>query len=149
MDVILKQDVQKLGYADDVVKVKNGYGRNYLIPQGMAILATETNKKVLAENLKQRAFKAEKIKKEAEVIAAKLNGITVKIGAKVSSTGKIFGSVTNIQLAEAIKEQFNHEVDRKKIIFKNEHVKEVGTYDATIRIHKEIEANFQFEVVGE
>ncbi|MEI7595224.1 MAG: 50S ribosomal protein L9 [Bacteroidota bacterium] len=149
MEVILKQDVQKLGYSDDVVKVKNGYGRNYLIPQGMAILATETNKKVLTENLKQRAFKAEKIKKEAEIIAAKLNGIVVKIGAKVSSTGKIFGSVTNIQLAEAIKEQFNHEVDRKKIIFKNDHVKEVGIYDATIRIHKEIEASFQFEVVGE
>ena len=149
MEVILLQDVAKLGYADELVKVKNGYGRNYLIPQGHAILATETNKKVLAENLKQRAFKEEKIKKEAEALASKLNGITVKIGAKVSSTGKIFGSVTNIQLAEAIKEQFNYEVERKKILFKNDHVKEVGTYDATLRIYKEIEATFKFEVVGE
>ena len=149
MEVILLQDVAKLGYADELVKVKSGYGRNYLIPQGHAILATETNKKVLAENLKQRAFKEEKIKKEAEALASKLNGITVKIGAKVSSTGKIFGSVTNIQLAEAIKEQFNYEVERKKILFKNDHVKEVGTYDATLRIYKEIEATFKFEVVGE
>lgn len=149
MEVILIQDVTNLGFKDDIVNVKNGYGRNYLIPQGYAILATLPNKKILAENLKQRAFKAERIKKEAEDLASKINGITVKIGAKVSSTGKIFGSVTNIQLADAIKEQFGVEIDRKKIVFKNDTVKEVGTFEALARIHREVEANFSFEVIGE
>jgi large subunit ribosomal protein L9 len=149
MEVILKQDVLNLGYKDDIIKVKNGYARNFLIPKGLAILATDTSRKVRTENLKQRAFKEDKIKKEAEALGSKLKDIVVKVGAKASSTGKIFGSVSSIQLAESIKQQFNVEVDRRKILLKADHIKEVGTYEATIRLHKEVHVVVKFEVIAE
>ncbi|MBO7506955.1 MAG: 50S ribosomal protein L9 [Paludibacteraceae bacterium] len=147
MEIILLQDVQNLGYKDDVVKVKNGYGRNYLIPQGKAILATPSAKKQLEENLKQRAHKLAKIKADAEALAAKLNGVSLQIGAKTSATGTIFGSVNNIQIAEALAKQ-GFDVDRK-IIFINDNVKELGSYKATVKLHKEVSAEINFEVVAE
>jgi len=149
MEVILKQDVPNLGYENDLVKVKNGYARNYLIPKGYAILATDSNRKILAENMKQSAFKADKIRKEAETLAKALENIVVKIGAKAAATGKIFGSVNNIQIAEAIKSQFNYTVDRKRIIIDSESVKELGTYTAKINLHKEINVTITFEVIAE
>ncbi len=149
MEVILKQDIHKLGYTNDVVKVKAGYARNFLIPKGLAIAATETNRKVLTENLKQKSFKEEKVKKEAETLAKALKGITVKIGAKAAETGKIFGSVNNIQIADAIKEQFHYDIDRKKIIVDGEHIKELGTYSAEVSLHKEVKVNINFEVFAE
>jgi len=147
MEVILKEDVPNLGYKDDIVNVKRGYGRNYLIPQGKAYIATESAKKVLAENLKQRAHKIEKIKNEAQELASKLGGVSLTIGAKTSSTGTIFGSVTNIQIADALKEK-GFEIDRKLIVIKDP-VKEVGTYKATVKLHKEVSVEIPFEVVSE
>ena len=147
MEIILLEDVQNLGYKDDVVSVKNGYGRNFLIPQGKAILATPSAKKVLAENLKQRAHKLAKIKADAEELAAKINGISLTIGAKTSATGTIFGSVNNIQLAEALAKQ-GFEIDRKTIVI-NDNVKELGTYKAIVKLHKEVSAEINFEVVAE
>jgi len=149
MEVILKQDIHSLGYANDIVQVKAGYARNYLIPKGLAITATETSKKVLAENLKQKSYKEEQIIKEAQTLAKALEGITVKIGAKAAETGKIFGSVNNIQIAEAIQEQFNYTIDRKKIALDGEMVKELGTYTATIKLHKEVQVVINFEVFAE
>ncbi len=149
MEVILKQDVQNLGYANDVVSVKAGYARNYLIPKGLAITANATNKKVLEENNRQKAFKEEKIRKEAETLAKALEGITVKIGAKAAETGKIFGSVNNIQIADAVKEQFNYDIDRKRISVDGDSIKELGTYNAEIRLHKEVKVNISFEVFAE
>lgn len=149
MEIILKQDMPKLGYINDIVKVKSGYARNYLIPNGMAIAATETNRKVLAEVLKQKSFKEEKTRKEAETLAKALDGITVKIGAKAAETGKIFGSVNNIQISEAIKEQFKYDIDRKKIIVDGENIKELGTYSADVMLHKEIKATINFEVFAD
>jgi len=149
MEVILLQDVPKLGYADEIVNVKNGYALNYLIPQGLAIMATPSNRKILAENLRQRAFKLEKIKNQALEMAQKLDGLKVRIGAKASSSGKIFGSVNAIQIAEAIKEQHGLEVDRKRIMVDGENVKELGTYTATINLHKEVKAKIEFEVFAE
>lgn len=146
MEVILLEDIYNLGYKDDVVTVKDGYGRNYLLPQGKAVIATKSAKKVVAENLKQRAHKLEKIKKEAEELAKKLEGVTVTIGAKTSTTGTIFGSVTNIQIAEAL-EKAGHSIDRKLITVKG--VKEVGKYTATIKLHKEVAVELPFEVVSE
>lgn len=147
MQVILKEDVVNLGYKDDVVTVKDGYGRNYLLPQGKAVIATESAKKVLAENLKQRAHKLAKIKEDAEALAAKLDGVALTIGAKTSSTGTIFGSVTNIQISEAL-EKLGYNVDRKVISIK-ESVKEVGSYKAIARLHKEVSVEIPFEVVSE
>ncbi|MBP3739215.1 MAG: 50S ribosomal protein L9 [Muribaculaceae bacterium] len=147
MKIILKEDVANLGYKDDVVEVKNGYGRNYLIPQGKAILATPSALKVLAENLKQRAHKIAKIKADAEAIAATLAGVSLTIPAKVSETGTIYGSVSNIQVAEAL-EANGHKVDRKIISIK-ETVKQVGQYVATVRLHKEVAVEIPFEVVAE
>lgn len=149
MEIILKQDVPKLGYANDTIKVKNGYARNYLIPKGYAIAATESNRKIIAENIKQRAFKEEKIRKEADTLAKALENIVVKIGAKAATTGKIFGSVNNIQIADAIKSQFNYTVDRKKIHIDSESVKELGTYKAKINLYKDINVTISFEVVAE
>lgn len=148
MKVILKQDMTTLGHKDDVVEVKDGYARNYLIPKGFATRATDSAKKVLAENLKQRAHKEERIKNEAVELAAKIENKKLKIGAKTSTTGKIFGSVNNIQLAEAL-EKKGVEVDRRKISIKEEPVKEVGTYTAVIRLHKEVIIELPFEVVSE
>ena len=147
MQVILKEDVANLGYKDDVITVKDGYGRNYLLPQGKAVIATESAKKMLAENLKQRAHKLEKIKQDAQDLAAKLEGVTLSIGAKTSSTGTIFGSVTNIQIAEAL-EKKGYNVDRKVIVIK-EAVKEVGSYKALLKLHKEVSVEIPFEVVSE
>lgn len=147
MQVILKEDVINLGYKDDIVTVKDGYGRNYLIPQGKAIIASESAKKMLAENLKQRAHKLEKIKKNAQDLAAKLEGVSLTIGAKTSSTGTIFGSVTNIQVAEALAKQ-GYEIDRKVIVIKDS-VKEVGNYKALLKLHKEVSVEIPFEVVSE
>lgn len=149
MEIILKQDIQSIGYANDIVKVKAGYARNYLIPKGMAIAATETNRKVLAENLKQKSFKETKIIKEAETLSKALDGITVKIGAKAAESGKIFGSVNNIQIADAIKQQFNYDIDRKKIVVDGEHIKELGTYSADVNLYKEVKATINFEVFAE
>lgn len=149
MEVILKQDVPNLGYANELVSVKPGFARNYLIPQGMAILATSTNKKILAENQKQQTHKAEKIQTEASDLGKKLENLVVKIGAKAAETGKIFGSVNAIQIAQALKEQHNFEIDRKKIHLDHEHVKEVGTYTAKINLHKDVSVEITFEVVAE
>ena len=147
MQVILKEDVINLGYKDDIVTVKDGYGRNFLIPTGKAVIASESAKKVLAENLKQRAHKLEKIKKDAEALAAKLEGVSLTIATKVSSTGTIFGSVSNIQIAEALA-KLGHEIDRKIIVVKDA-VKEVGNYKAIVKLHKEVSVEIPFEVVAE
>lgn len=147
MKIILKEDVHGLGYKDDVVEVKNGYGRNYLIPTGKGIIASPSALKVLAENLRQRAHKLAKIKADAEAAAAALEGVALTIGAKTSSTGTIFGSVNAIQIAEAL-EKLGHNVDRKLISIKDS-VKEVGKYTATINFHKEVSVEIPFEVVAE
>lgn len=147
MEVILKEDVTNLGYKNDIVKVKSGYGRNYLIPQGKAVIATDSARKILAEDLRQRAHKLEKIKKDAEEVAAKLKDVALTIKTKVSSTGTIFGSVTNIQIADELS-KLGIEVDRKIISIK-EAVKEVGKYTATVRLHKEVSVEIPFEVVAE
>lgn len=148
MDVILKQEIDLLGSVNDIVKVKNGYGRNFLIPKGMAVLATPSMKKVMAENVKQQAHKATKVKSEAEAIAAKLEGMTLKIGAKAGESGKIFGSVNTIQLAEAMAKK-GFEIDRKKITIKEEPIKNLGSYTATIKLHKEVTKEINFEVIEE
>ncbi len=147
MEVILKEDILTLGYKDDVVNVKKGYARNFLIPQGKAVIASESAKKVLAENLKQRAHKIAQIKANAEETAAKMEGVTLTIGAKTSKTGTIFGSVTNIQIAEALLEK-GFEIDRKIILIKDQ-VKEVGNYIAVAKLHKEVSVEIPFEVVSE
>lgn len=149
MEVILKEDIPTLGYANEKISVKPGYARNYLIPKGLASLATEKNKKILAENLKQQAFKAEKIKKEAEILAGTLKKVAVKIGAKAAENGRIFGSVNALQIAQALKEQFNIDIDRKKIHVDHEHIKELGTYSAKVNLHKEITLEIEFEVFAE
>ncbi|MBK3516828.1 50S ribosomal protein L9 [Carboxylicivirga marina] len=147
MEIILREDIQNLGHKNDIVKVKNGYGRNYLIPQGLAILATPGAKKVHAENLRQRAHKEEKIKNEALEVAKTLEGKSFTIGAKASSTGKIFGSVNTIQIAEALtKEGFS--VERKNISMK-EDAKELGTFNATVKLHREVKVDISIEVVAE
>jgi large subunit ribosomal protein L9 len=149
MELILLQDVQNLGYADDLVKVKNGYGRNYLIPKGLAVLANPSRKKALAETLKQRAFKIEKIRKEAEFLAGKIEGLTLKIYTKASEKGTIFGSVNTIAVANALKEQYNIEIDRKKIFLKEDHIKELGNYTAQVQLHKEFKVTVNLEVLAE
>ena len=149
MEIILKQDVHNLGYTNDILKVKNGYARNYLVPQGIAIVANESNRKILAENLKQKAFKEDKIRKEAQSLATRLENITVKIGAKAVATGKIFGSVNTIQIAEAIKVQHNIEVDRKRITIMGDTIKELGNYKAMVNLHKESKVEISLEVFGE
>ncbi len=148
MEVILKEDVANLGYKDDIVHVKDGYGRNFLIPQGKAVIASESARKVLAEVLKQRAHKIAKIKEEAQAMAEKMKGVSLTIGAKTSSTGTIFGSVTNIQIAEELA-KLGFEVDRKIIRIKEDAVKEIGSYNATVRLHKEVSVEIPFEVVSE
>ncbi|VBB46088.1 50S ribosomal protein L9 [uncultured Paludibacter sp.] len=147
MEVILKEDILNLGYKGDIVKVKDGYGRNYLIPQKKAVIASESAKKMLAEDNKQRAHKLEKIKNEAVALAEKLTDVTLTIGAKTSSSGKIFGAVNNIQIADAL-EKAGFAVDRKLISLK-EPVKELGTYKAIAKLHKEVSVEIPFEVVAE
>lgn len=147
MQVILKEDILNLGYKDDIVSVKDGYGRNYLIPQGKAVIASESARKELAENLKQRAHKIAKIKQDAQDLAAKIEGISLTIATKASATGKIYGSVTNIQIAEALA-KLGHEIDRKIIVVKDA-VKEIGSYKAVVKLHKEVNVEIPFEVVTE
>ena len=147
MEIILNEEVVNLGYKNDIVNVKSGYGRNYLIPTGKAVIASPSAKKMLAEELKQRAHKLEKIKKDAEAMAAKLEGVSLTIATRVSSTGTIFGSVGNIQIAEALS-KLGHEVDRKIIVVKDA-VKEVGSYKAIVKLHKEVSVEIPFEVVAE
>ena len=147
MQVILKEDMPNLGYKDDIITVKDGYGRNFLIPQGKAVIASESAKKVLAENLRQRAHKLAKIKEDAQTLAAKLETVSLTIGAKTSSTGTVFGSVTNIQIAEELT-KLGYDIDRK-IIYLKEAVKEVGKYNALIKLHKEVSVEIPFEVISE
>jgi large subunit ribosomal protein L9 len=148
MEVILKKNVDKLGYKDDVVTVKPGYARNFLIPQGYALIATDSAKKAHNEVLKQRSHKEVKIKEEAQAIAAKLEGLTVQITAKVGENGKIFGSINTVQLSESLKAA-GVDVDRKSLKIKDEPIKEVGSYKAEANLHKEVSVEFGFEVVGE
>ncbi len=148
MEIILKQDVERLGNADDIVEVRDGYARNYLIPKKMAIAATSSAKKVLAENIKQRAHKESKLREEAQAIAEKLENKNIKIGAKISSSGKIFGSVNTIQLAEAINKK-GFEIDRKQIKLPSDSIKEAGTYTAEVKLYKDVVVKIEFEVVGE
>ncbi len=147
MEVILKEDILSLGFKDDVVNVKKGYARNFLIPQGKAVIASESAKKILAENQKQRAHKLAQIKADAQEIANKLEGVSLTIGAKTSSTGTIFGSVTNIQIADALQAK-GFEIERKLILIKDA-VKEVGNYKAVVKLHKEVSVEIPFEVVAE
>ncbi|WP_143960717.1 50S ribosomal protein L9 [Litoribacter populi] len=147
MDVILKTDIKGLGYKNDLVAVKPGYGRNYLIPQGFAVLATTSNKKILAENIKQAAHKAEKIKTEAENLAAQIEKTTLEIKAKIGDSGKIFGKVTTLQISDALAIK-GINVDRKKIAITSP-VVGAGEYEAEIDLHREVKTNVKFEVVAE
>lgn len=149
MEIILTQDVKNLGYKNDIVNVKPGYARNYLIPQGMAILATESARKVLAENMRQQAYKQEKIKKEAQELATVLEGLSLRIPAKAAQTGKIYGSVNNVQITNAIKEAKGIEIDRKQILVDDDTIKEVGNYKAKVRLHKDVTVEISFEVFAE
>ena len=146
MELILKQDVEGLGFKDDVVTVKNGYGRNFLIPQGHAILATTSAKKVLAENLKQRAFKEKKIVDDANTLAEALRALEVKIAAKVGTGDKLFGSVNNINISEALEKE-GHSIDKKFITVAGGSVKRLGKYNAVVRLHREVSVDLAFEVV--
>lgn len=147
MDIILKEDIKGLGYKHDVLKVKAGYGRNFLIPKGFAVIANDSNMKVRNETVKQTAHRMEKIKTEAEDTAAKLANITLQLGAKVGESGKIFGAITTVQVADALKEK-GIEIDRRKISFNSE-IKTVGVYSADIDLHREVKATVAIEVVAE
>ena len=147
MKVILKEDVINLGYKDDIVAVKDGYGRNFLIPQGKAVIASVSAVKVLEENLRQRAHKLAKLKADVQELAAKLEGVSLTIGTKASSTGKVFGSVSNIQVAEALA-KLGFEIDRKTIVIKDA-AKELGSFKAILKLHKEVSVEIPFEVVAE
>jgi len=148
MKVILKQEVKNLGEKDELVTVKNGYASNFLIPKGLAVMATESNQKQLAETMKQRAFKIEKQRKEAQKVIDFLKDLTIKVGAKAGENGKIFGSVTSIQIADAIR-KLGQEVDRKAIIINEEHIKTLGTYTAKLKLMKDMVAEIKFEVIEE
>ena len=148
MNVILKQDMPNLGHKDDIVAVKDGYARNYLIPKGIAINATAQNKKVHEEILRQRAHKEEQLKEAARQLAEELKKVSLSIGAKTSTKGKIFGSVNTIQIAEALIEK-GFEVERKNISIKDDLIKEVGSYSATVKLHKEVLVDIPFEIVSE
>ena len=148
MELILRQDVEGLGFKDDIVTVKNGYGRNFLIPQGVAALATSSAKKVLAENLKQRAFKEKKIIDDANTIAEALKALEIKISAKVGSGDKLFGSVNNINVSEALSKE-GQEIDKKFISVAGGSVKRLGKYNATVRLHREVSVDLPFEVVAQ
>jgi large subunit ribosomal protein L9 len=148
MEIILLQDVHKLGQKDDLVHVKNGYGRNFLIPRGFAVAATPSARKMHSENLKQKAHKEEKIKAEAQELAAKMAGLKIVVGAKTSTSGKIFGSVNTIQIAEALKEK-GFDIDRKSISLPEDQIKEVGNYKAVIKLHREVKVEVDFEIIAE
>jgi large subunit ribosomal protein L9 len=148
MEIILKQDIENLGGKNEIVTVKPGYARNYLIPQGMAVVATASAKKMHEENVRQRAHKEAKILEEAEALAAKLEKASIKIGAKAGENGKIFGSVNTIQIAEALIAA-GFEIDRKDIKINNDHIKELGEYEADVKVHRKVTQTIKFEVVGE
>jgi len=147
MEVILKQDVQGLGYKNDIVKVKAGYGNNYLIPNGFALIANDSNKRLVNENIRQAAHKAAKIKQDAEALAAKIGDVTLEIKTKAGESGKIFGAVTALQIADALKAK-GFDVDRKKVILK-EAPKQLGNYTATLDLHKEVKHEVKVSVVAE
>jgi large subunit ribosomal protein L9 len=147
MEVILKQDVQGLGYKNDIVKVKPGYGRNYLIPNGLALIANDSNKRLIEENIRQMAHKAAKLKQDAEALAAKIGDLVVELKTKAGETGKIFGAVTALQVSDALKTK-GFEVDRKKISFK-EQPKQLGTYTVILDLHKEVKHEIKVDVVAE
>jgi large subunit ribosomal protein L9 len=147
MEIILKQDVTGLGYKNDTIKVKPGYGRNYLIPTGVALIANDSNKRMVAENIRQAAHKASKLKQDAEALAAKIGELTIEIGTKAGESGKIFGAVTAVQVSDALKAK-GFDVDRKKISFK-EQPKQLGTYTANIDLHKEVKHSITVNVVAE
>ncbi|MBO4282071.1 MAG: 50S ribosomal protein L9 [Bacteroidales bacterium] len=149
MEIILKEDIAKLGYADEIVNVKNGYARNYLFPNKLAIPATESNKKVLAENLRQRSRKLAKIKSDAEELAKLLGNITVKVNVKATEEGTIYGSITNAVVAEALQNDHNITIDRKKIEVNGQHIKTVGSYKAMVNLHKDVHVELPVEVVAE
>lgn len=146
MEIILKQDVKNLGYADDVVKVKNGYGLNYLIPKGFGVLASETNKKIHTETMKQRAYKLGQIKAQADKVASSLENITLTIPAKAGENGKLFGSVTSQQLVDVLKKMGYH-VDKKQINMSDDHIKALGSYTADIQLHRDVKVKMNFDVV--
>ena len=146
MEVILRQDIQGLGYKNDTVTVKPGYGRNYLIPQGFAIIANEANQKMISENIKQAAHKAEKIKKDAEDLAKKIGDTVLEIGTKAGDSGKIFGAVTTLQISDSLKAK-GFEVDRKKISLPN--IKQIGEYSAVLDLHRDVQHEIQIKVVAD
>jgi large subunit ribosomal protein L9 len=148
MEIILIQDVNKLGQKDDLVNVKAGYGRNYLIPQGLAVAASSSAKKMHTENLRQRAHKEEKIKIAAQEIAGRLEGLKIVVGAKTSTSGKIFGSVNTIQIAESLKEK-GFDIERKNITLPEDQIKEIGSYKAIIKLHRDVKVEVEFEIQGE
>lgn len=148
MEIILREDIEKLGYKNDRVTVKNGYGVNFLIPQGKAVLATKSNIKVLEENLRQQSHKAAKEREEAQALADKIGALKISIGAKAGESGKIFGAVNTIQLADAIKAK-GVDVDRKVLKMKEDSIKNVGSYTATARLHRDVSVEIEFEVVAE
>lgn len=148
MEIILKEDIEKLGYKNDIVTVRSGYGRNFLIPQGLAVIATGSAKKMMEETLKQRAHKEEKLVNEAESIAEKLGKTSIQVLAKAGEKGKIFGSVNTIQIAKSLKDA-GFEIDRKSISIKHDNIKELGKYEATVKLYKHVEFNLAFEVVAE
>ena len=147
MEIILKQDIENVGFKDDVLTVKNGYGRNFLIPQGLAVLATSSAKKVLAETLKQRAFKEEKLVKDATKIADAIKALEIKIAAKTADSSKLFGSVNNSNVAEALA-TLGHEIDKKFIKVEGGNIKRIGKYNATIRLHRDVIVELPFEIIA-
>ncbi|HTF19254.1 MAG TPA: 50S ribosomal protein L9 [Chryseolinea sp.] len=147
MEVILKQDVAGLGYKNDTVKVKPGYGNNYLIPSGYALIANDANKRLISENVRQVAHKAAKIKQDAEALAAKIGDLTIEVGTKAGESGKIFGAVTALQIADSLKAK-GFDIDRKRVVLK-ETPKQIGTYSATLDLHKEVKHEIQIKVVAE
>ena len=149
MEVILKQDITGIGYKNDLVTVKDGFGRNYLIPKGLALIATDSSKKALTELKKQQAYKEDKVVKEAEAIANLLKDLELTISVKAGTSGKIFGSVNTIMVANAIKEAKKLEIERKKIHFDADHIKEVGKYTATVNLYKEIKVDVSLNIIAE
>jgi large subunit ribosomal protein L9 len=146
MDVILKQDIKNLGFTDDIVKVRNGFGLNYLIPRGFAVIANDTNRKIHMEVVKQRAHKLNKLRSDADSLVAKLESVTLNIGAKVGENGKLFGSITSQQLVEKLK-SMGYDIDKKNVVMPEDHIKKTGTYTAEIIVHRDIRAKLNFEVV--
>lgn len=149
MEIILKEDIVNLGYANEIVNVKNGYARNFLFPKKLAIPATDSNKKILAETMKQRSRKLEKMKNDAMSLAERLTDLTVNILVKATDEGTIYGSVTNINVSEALKEQFDIDIDRKKILIQGQHIKELGQYKASVGLHKDVRVEFNLNVITE